>query len=568
MSPDRRRYLADHAGTQEEVRMMTEQCRKGASLIWMQCDGSRFAEGFRLLEEAAGQGDADAWYLLGRCYSWGGGDVGFSEDRAAECYRKGIEGGSALAVLGALRAGLYDASMREISDMTPDTAFRKAREAAEAGDAFAAWQLAETIEWDDLAEERRRLIREKEQEIPVEDLLEDEEPEEEPPEQEEADASAKTEDTAKPLLVITVPGECILWYRKAAEGGIIQAMEHAGKLALAGTYRESDPADYSRWVEKSAAAGSAWGLCELGIYYASAGENPTAREYLLAADAQGEPRAALPLGRLYLAAEEEPDSFTQAITYLEKAADAGDAESYRVLATVFDKGIRTERDVPKAIFWYQKAFRAGDGEAALLLGKLYLEDTEEKNGEKAVHMLEQAAEKADPLTAGEACRILGQIYHDGLGGVPDGEWAIHWYTAGAGFGNAECMERLGLMYCLGEEGIPADYGQAFLWLNRCWENGTLRSCSRLAGLYLRGEGCEADEEKAIRLFETAARTEYDGYACCELGRIYERRGTEEDLEKAVEYYGKSMDMGNETAARRLARFKRGPAGRWRVEEED
>ena len=130
------------------------------------------------------------------------------------------------------------------------------------------------------------------------------------------------------------------------------------------------------------------------------------------------------------------------------------------------------------------------------------------------------------------------------------------------------MERLGIMYCLGEDGIPKDYEQAFRWLNLCWENGTLHSCSRLAGLYLRGEGCEADEEKAIRLFETAARTEYDGYACCELGRIYEARGSAEDLEKAVEYYGKSMELGNETAARRLARFKKGMFGRLKIVEED
>ena len=549
---------------------MTNLCRKGAALIWMQCDGSRFPEGLRLLEEAASENDADAWYLLGLCYSWGGGDVGFSEEKAAECYQKGIDGGSALALLGALRAGLYDRKMRESSEMTPEECYRKVRTAAEEGDPFSAWQLARTIEWDDLAEERRRRAEEKESEIPVEDLLADEEePEEQDvPEQEPSETEEAGEIPSRPVMVVTVPGECIPWYLKAAEGGIIKAMEKSGKLALEGTYREPDAEAYSHWVEKCAAAGSAWGLCELGLYYASAGQNETAREYLLAADAQGEPRAALALGRLYLEAEGEEDAPEKAVSYLERAAENGDAESFRVLAAMYNQGLRVDRDIKQAIYWYQKSLRAGDAEAALPLGKLYLEDSEARNGEKAVHMLEQAAEAASPESAGEACRILGQIYHDGLGGVPDGEQAIHWYSAGAEFGDADCMERLGIMYCLGEDGIPKDYEQAFRWLNLCWENGTLHSCSRLAGLYLRGEGCEADEEKAIRLFETAARTEYDGYACCELGRIYEARGSAEDLEKAVEYYGKSMELGNETAARRLARFKKGMFGRWKIVEED
>ena len=511
---------------------MTEECRKGAELIWMQCDSARFPEGRTLLEKAAAENDADAWYFLGICYSWGGGDVGFSEEKAAECFRKGIQGGSALAVLGAMRAGLWP-DLRKTSSVTPEESFRSVREAAEGGDIFAAWQLAQTIEWEDLETERKRL----------------------------------TEEKPAPVI-ITVPGECVPWYRKAAEGGIIQAMEKAGQMSLAGTYGEPDAEAYSFWVEKCAAAGSAWGLCEMGIYYASAGEAQTAREYLLAADSQGDARAVLPLGRLFLEDESSPETMERALGYLQRAAEQGDPESFRILAAVYDRGIRTERDVKKACYWYQRAFRAGDADAGLTLGKLYMEDTEIRNGEKAVRILEQTAETEDGASAGEACRILGQIYHDGLGGVPDGEAAIHWYTAGAGFGNADCMERLGILYCLGEDGIEKDYEKAFHWLNLCWEKGTLHSCSRLAGLYLRGEGCEADEEKAVRLFETAARTEFDGYAYCELGRIYEARGSAQDLAKAVEYYGKSMELGNETAARRLARFKKGMFGRWKVVEEE
>ena len=84
-------------------------------------------------------------------------------------------------------------------------------------------------------------------------------------------------------------------------------------------------------------------------------------------------------------------------------------------------------------------------------------------------------------------------------------------------------------------------------------------------LYMKGEGCEKDEEKAIELFERAARTEYDGNALYELGYLYENRGeTSENLEKAADYYQKAIEMGNENAARRFSHFKKSLFGRWKL----
>lgn len=35
-------------------------------------------------------GDAEAWFFLGHCYSWGDGAVGFNEKKAYECYLRGL----------------------------------------------------------------------------------------------------------------------------------------------------------------------------------------------------------------------------------------------------------------------------------------------------------------------------------------------------------------------------------------------------------------------------------------------------------------------------------------------
>ena len=112
---------------------------------------------------------------------------------------------------------------------------------------------------------------------------------------------------------------------------------------------------------------------------------------------------------------------------------------------------------------------------------------------------------------------------DGIGGIPDIEQAVSWYEKGADMGNAECMEILGCLYFQGEDGLDTDYVKAFSWLDQCHKAGTLQSYSKLAFLYMKGYGCDIDEERARELFEKAAETECDGYAFYELGYLYERK---------------------------------------------
>ena len=51
--------------------LMTGLCEKGADQIWKQCNDAMYAQGVTWLEEAAYAGDAEAWFFLGHCYSWG-----------------------------------------------------------------------------------------------------------------------------------------------------------------------------------------------------------------------------------------------------------------------------------------------------------------------------------------------------------------------------------------------------------------------------------------------------------------------------------------------------------------
>ena len=98
--------------------LMTGLCEKGVELIWKQCNEELYPQGIEYLEEAAHAGDAEGWFFLGNCYSWGDGAVGFSDKKAYECYKKGIEGGSVRCVLGAARAGQFDEELKKASPCT------------------------------------------------------------------------------------------------------------------------------------------------------------------------------------------------------------------------------------------------------------------------------------------------------------------------------------------------------------------------------------------------------------------------------------------------------------------
>lgn len=498
--------------------LMTGLCEKGVDLIWKQCNEELFSEGLKYLEEAAYAGDPEAWFFLGHCYSWGDGAVGFNEKKAYDCYKKGAEAGSFRAVLGAMRTGQFDEEMKKASLHTPEECYEEVLAAAGQGEPFAAYQIAAAYEWESIF----GLLPEEEQ---------------------------KREN-------------CLDWYEKAADGGITAAMVKMGKCCLNGQYTKKDEERAVEWADKAAARGNVWGLYRMGLYHMEQENKEAAYEYFWAAAKQGDARAPLYLGRMYLKGEGTERDIRKAVEAFEEAASREEPESFTELGHIFYRDEVVERDDEKAFYWYSRAYNAGRKEAALPLAHLYLRTSDVQDCQKAEKLLREAAETE---TDGQASLTLGNIKREGIGGEIDMEEAVAWYEKGAGLGNPECMEILGILYFQGEENIEADYGKAYHWLSLCREAGTLQSYSKLAFLYLKGQGCEADEEMARELFEKAAETECDGYALYELGYLYERRNeSPDDLDRAAEYYQQAIEMGNESAGRRFAHFKKGIFGKWKV----
>lgn len=493
---------------------MTKLCLKGTRFIWMQCDSSLFDEGEECMKQAFLYGDKDSKYYLGLLYSLKDSPFGFNLDKAKRYLLDAAKDKNSLAILEAFICGCYDNSFDAESGMNLSTAVQKTIYLAETGDIFAAWQMARYLEEKD------------------ENNDEDKE-------------------------------QIVHYYEMAAEGGIVAAMVYLGKCYENGHLVERDLEKSDDYAYRTAALGHVWGLKKIGLGARLAGDYEAAVQYLQAAAIQGDDEAPLLVARMYLQGTGCSRDVMTAIRFLEMAAERDDTRSYFELGELFYRDSLVEKDNEKAFYWYSRAYDAGEKRASGPLGRLYLLAGPNHDEEKGYSLLMEAADAPDIDTMGNACLVLGNYFRGGEESHMKEE-AISWYEKGARRGNPECMEILGNMFFQGEEGADADYEKSFYWFSKCEEAGTLQSPARLGYLYLKGQGCEENEQKAIELFERASLHEKDGNALYELGFVYERKGTKEDLEKAARYYEDAVNKGNESAKHRLSHFRRGLFGGWKV----
>lgn len=157
----------------------------------------------------------------------------------------------------------------------------------------------------------------------------------------------------------------------------------------------------------------------------------------------------------------------------------------------------------------------------------------------AVRLMRELAEE-NPLAAHD----LGVLLLKGMGCESDEDEAQRWFQkALSGFQQAASTERrpayfqyrVGKMHAMGY-GTEQDYSQAARWYERAVQYNSYPFAAYALGcLYLRGQGVERDEERALELFLTAAehKKQPNAYAMYELGKMYRKGiGTETDPNEA------------------------------------
>jgi len=145
-------------------------------------------------------------------------------------------------------------------------------------------------------------------------------------------------------------------------------------------------------------------------------------------------------------------------------ADGGDAAAQMRMALIS----LSQRNVPEAIKWYQKAFESGDVEGAGYIAQLYLNT--------AV---------------------------DGTHNIPE---AMKWFQKEMDKG-ADLNLMFGRMYRNGDRGLPKDLVKAAYYLNLAAQNNDKTAIVWLAEMYLKGEGVKKDPVKAKELMSRLSETE-------------------------------------------------------------
>ncbi len=145
----------------------------------------------------------------------------------------------------------------------------------------------------------------------------------------------------------------------------------------------------------------------------------------------------------------------------------------------------------------KKAFISISIVICLFIDPAFGESTEQSELEKIKSLAEQGL--------AEAQFVLGQIYHEGKGGVLDYREAIRWYLKAAEQGYALAQVYLGTMYYKGQ-GVPQDYKEAVKWYRKGAEQGDAEAQVHLGAMYILdpGQGVPQDYVQAHMWYSLSA----------------------------------------------------------------
>lgn len=363
-------------------------------------------EGMALLEKASAAGDGDASCILARCflggqYIWAGHDFPVNDKKGESLMRLSVRQGSALGALCALRSGLLTPTLeKNMAFASLEDAFNVVMEKAEAGDAFCQYTVGNVYFWWDFV----RVFGKGRDAFP-------------------------SQETYNEYLKENIL-KCEPWFQRAFEGGMWLAGNNLRNFYLQGEKNLIPPRpELAKGIFEHGA--------ELGY--------PVHQRFV--AD--------------HLA---EAGDYAGAFRWYLASAESGEKLSWFYLAKYYELGQGTEKDVQKAVEWYEK----------------YL---------------------ADGLdTAG--CNRLGRILYEGTGGVEtDYGRAFQLLSYAWGQGNIWGADCLGQMYFYGR-GTQQDYGKAREILEKVdYDNRAVFYC--LGCIYAGGLGVAEDIPRGVALLQKA-----------------------------------------------------------------
>ena len=334
-----------------------------------------------------------------------------------------------------------------------------------------------------------------------------------------------------------------------------------GKMFCYGLGTEQDYEKAFEWFERSAKQKNKFAQFSLAnlYYYGSGVEKDLSQAFLWyqRSSSQGQPYAAYSIAQMYRYGEYVTKDNDTAQRYYQQALsgflkiendDMANDDLFYKLGQMFKLGLGTDSDVTKAIEYFRRSAEMNNKNGlfeygkALLIGEHIPQDTD-----SALKILEKAVK----LKNSNAKRFLALEYISGEHLEQDFEKGIALLTECADSGDVIASYRLGKIYLQGEI-MPQNLDKAEKYLLLAEDSEYTQYA--LAKLYLQEE--KYDIQKAVNYFENCAAKNH--WASYQLGRIYlfGAKDIERDKEKAVEWFTKSANDGNEYAQDLLENMER------------
>lgn len=265
---------------------------------------------------------------------------------------------------------------------------------------------------------------------------------------------------------------------------------------------EPAPETAVSWWKKASDAGDVSSMFLLARFYDGQFGHPSftdskvAYDYFLKAAEKGDPGAMVAVGSRLLNSDIIKRDETKGTGWLKKAIENKEFAAHLALG---DYQENVKKDFKSALSSYTLGAEAGQSDCMVRAAVFHMEGKgTEKNRARGIELLEKAA-KAENAQAHLmlAAQILGEE-------KPDlGKGYGHLLSA-SNSGLALAQNELGLFYLSGKLGV-ADISAAASWFTRAAQGGLAAAQNNLATLFERGAGVEQSFDKAGQLYALAAQ---------------------------------------------------------------
>ena len=210
------------------------------------------------------------------------------------------------------------------------------------------------------------------------------------------------------------------------------------------------------------------------------------------------------VGDMYYYGDDVQKDISKAIEYYNIAADTGHVEAKYSLGYIYRFGEGVKKDISRAIKLLEYAAERNHAKSNRYLGFLYFwGDDIAVDYEKSFSYLLRAADLGDA----DAQAHVAQSYEGEMWGAPKGycELAQEYYQLALEQNNDHAQWCIGHNYHGGFNGYPQDYQKAFMYFKMAAENGSNKAQLNLALCYANGEGTPVNMAESKKWLEIATK---------------------------------------------------------------